>query len=108
MVERFPIAISFESNPIKEKTRKLALSGTVSVYLPEASVLVPIMVPFTTTLTPGIGRASSSVTNPDSVLSSGAVKSKELAYRVIVAINWAMSISPVANRIFPIIERFRL
>jgi len=39
--------------PIKEKTRVVAFAGTEIEYLPSASVVVPIAVPFATTVTEG-------------------------------------------------------
>ncbi len=50
--------------PTKEKTR-IAFSGAVSEKSPSTDVVVPMVVPFTLTETPGIGeRSSSEVTFP--------------------------------------------
>ena len=60
-----PTALSCEVKPIKLNT-SVALSGTEPrVYLPLASEVVPVVVPFTATLTPGSGEPSpESVTRP--------------------------------------------
>src|SRR5690606_28881111 len=54
--------------PINEKTRVLP-SGTDSEYAPSISVAVPIVEPWTDTVTPGIGVPFSSVTCPVTVIS---------------------------------------
>ena len=50
-----PIGTSFVSIPMKEKTSASAPAGAVSEYLPLTSVMVPTVVPFTATDTPGRG-----------------------------------------------------
>jgi hypothetical protein len=46
-------------NPINENTRAPPEEGTESEYLPSASVTDPVVVPFTTTFTPGKADPSS-------------------------------------------------
>src|SRR5690606_36400390 len=62
------------SNPINENAREEP-SGTVRLYLPSRSVAVPVVVPGTETVTPGMGWPSVSVTVP------WTVKSMEFASR---------------------------
>jgi hypothetical protein len=44
----------------------LAVAGALNENLPSISVIVPEVVPFTTTVTPGIGAPSSPTTFPES------------------------------------------
>ncbi len=41
--------------PIKENTKTASLEDTLSLKFPSKSVTAPLEVPFSTTLTPGIG-----------------------------------------------------
>src|SRR5690554_5727795 len=53
--------------PTKEKTNVASSGMLVRVYFPSMSVMVPDVVPFTTTVTPGSGCPLLSVTFPDTV-----------------------------------------
>src|SRR5690242_944068 len=70
MVDRELISTSCVTRPIKEKTKVEPDAGTVSRYVPSASVTVPVAVPFTTTFTPGkVVPSSADVTFPDTTRS---------------------------------------
>ena len=62
------------ANPIKEKRRVEFLSGTVILYLPSWSVIVPEAVFSTATVIPGNGSFIASVTTPLTVTCAPAVK----------------------------------
>ncbi len=64
-----PMMTSWGFIPTKEKSRTLARSGTVRVKFPDASVTVPTVVPFTTTVAPGIAIPFLSLTFPRMVRS---------------------------------------
>jgi hypothetical protein len=57
--ELSPTETSLLSNPINEKLRTTPEPETVKEYLPSASVTVPLVVPFTSTFTPGRAEPSS-------------------------------------------------
>ena len=60
-----PISTSWVTIPINENTRIFPSVGTRSSYFPSKPVVVPTVVPFTRTVTPGIVVPSSaSVTVP--------------------------------------------
>ena len=61
---RVPTTSSFAFMPINENTSVYSPSGRDSVYLPSASVAVPIVVPLMTTATPGSALPASSFTTP--------------------------------------------
>src|SRR5690606_21280282 len=63
-----PIDMLWDSNPIKENTN-VAPSGADNEYLPSKSVVVPVVVPDTETVTPGINSPLASVTVPVTVTS---------------------------------------
>ena len=80
----FPARGSFcEAYPTKVNTSVAFLSGTSSEYFPSALVMVPMVVPSTSILTPGNGVPFSSVTVPvtfyccSSTLMSVSLLSKE-------------------------------
>ena len=58
------IWILWETNPINENTI-VAPSSTFKVYFPSKSVAVPMPVPGTETVTPGMGSPFASTTVPD-------------------------------------------
>ena len=51
---------------IKNWLRKYLTEGAEKLNFPSMSVIVPVVVPLTTTVTPGIGAPSSPITVPDS------------------------------------------
>src|SRR5690606_7691615 len=68
ITERLFTPISWELRPTKLKTKTSSPESTLMEYRPSRSVAVPIMVPFTNTVTPGIGCPSSEeVTVPETV-----------------------------------------
>jgi hypothetical protein len=69
-VVRLSTFISCVLYPINEKTSTPLASARESVYLPEASVAVPTVVPFSTMLTPARGSFVSSLTIPVMVCST--------------------------------------
>src|SRR5690606_10537352 len=68
-----PTSILWLTKPINENTKVLP-SGTDKVYSPFKSVAVPIAVPGTDTVTPGMGLPFSSVTLPLTVTSACLVE----------------------------------
>src|SRR5690606_27674454 len=68
-----PTSILWLTKPINENTKVLP-SGTDKVYSPFKSVAVPIAVPGTDTVTPGMGLPFSSVTLPLTVTSACVVE----------------------------------
>ncbi|MND43652.1 hypothetical protein D3C80_344490 [compost metagenome] len=60
---------STASNPMNAK-RKTALSSTFKLNFPSASVVVPVLDPFTVTETPGSGVPLLSNTDPLTVMSA--------------------------------------
>src|SRR5690606_23491749 len=70
MTERVPMSTSCVVSPMKEKTSVLASDGTVNEKAPPASVMVPMVVPFTTTFAPATEAPSSDdFTDPEMVRS---------------------------------------
>src|SRR5512133_1423340 len=70
-------AISWVSIPIKENINVLSVGFTVSVYFPLASLMVPRLAPFTTTLTPAIGLPDMSDIIPVTVIGSSFNRTNE-------------------------------
>jgi hypothetical protein len=64
MVERLLMATSWVVYPTKETTKVPEPLGTLSEKLPVASVEAPLVVPFSTTVTPGKPSPVSDVTLP--------------------------------------------
>ena len=104
----FPLSdTSWVRIPTKEKISDLAFAGTFIVKLPKLSVVTPMVVPFTTTDTPGTGVCDSSVTFPAiflpvgcslrkgsiSSLSYSAICRPRTLYLVVVLVNTLSRIS---------------
>jgi hypothetical protein len=69
-----PISTSWDTIPMKEKIKVPPEPGTVILYDPSASVTEPVVLPFTTTLTPGkVEPSSAEVTLPDTTRSCARI-----------------------------------
>src|SRR5690606_9062356 len=68
MMERLFTETSCERYPMEEKTSMSLLLGTSITYLPSRSVVVPVLLPFITIVTPGkVSPLAWDVTVPDTV-----------------------------------------
>src|SRR5690606_30207451 len=68
MTERPATGISSDKYPTEEKSSTASSLGTSNEYLPFMSVMVPVVVPFTTTVTPGKALPFSSVILPETLI----------------------------------------
>src|SRR5699024_1926049 len=74
IVDRPCIGITLDEYPINEKRSVSLRLGTLSSYIPSASVVVPMVVPITEILTPGSGSSVVwSVTVPVTVVAFCAI-----------------------------------
>ena len=86
-------------NPVNRKDI-VASGGTSSLYLPSISVIVPIVMSLTETLTPGKGAPETSVTNPETAMFTCACAYEATEMPRIIAIIKGHEVNRRNNFIF--------